>query len=114
MALVQSINSFGQFLAGIPETRLTQFSYYGWQLIFNYLEDLSDDIGEDIEIDYIGICCEYCEYTSIEDFRRAYPDFDDEVDENDIDAQLWAIQEYLEQRTTVICCEENCILFMEF
>lgn len=44
------------------------FSYDGANALQEYLEDLSDDIGENIEFDPIAWCCEYSEYEDIEDF----------------------------------------------
>ena len=67
MAIVQSINSVYQFqeafrLAG----REDQFSYEGLEVLFDYLENLSEDTGEPIELDVVGLCCEYYE-SSIEE-----------------------------------------------
>lgn len=46
-----------------------QFSYGGLQALFEYLELLESDINEDIELDVIGLCCEYTEYDSLEIFQ---------------------------------------------
>ena len=52
MAIVQSINNVYQFreafrLAG----RMDQFSYEGLEVLFDYLDNLSEDTGEPIELD---------------------------------------------------------------
>ena len=62
MAIVQSINNVYQFreafrLAG----RMDQFSYEGLEVLFDYLDTLSEDIGEPIELDVVALCCEYYE-----------------------------------------------------
>lgn len=44
-----------------------QFSYEGLGLLFDYLES----IGEDIELDVIGICCEFAEQ-HYSDIAEAY------------------------------------------
>src|SRR5690606_2068890 len=113
MSLVYALNSFGDFYRQIPDTRLDQFSRYGWEQIYDYLDNLSDDLDNDIKVDYIGICCEYSEYTSIEDFLKDY-NVDDIEDCEDDEEKLEAIREYLEYNTEVICCEEDCILFQDF
>lgn len=41
--------------------RIDNFTYQGLQELFNYLDNLADDIGEPIELDVIGLCCEYYE-----------------------------------------------------
>tara|TARA_R100000951_G_C2632399_1_gene178117 strand:- start:252 stop:551 length:300 start_codon:yes stop_codon:yes gene_type:complete len=46
-----------------------QFSYEGLQALFEYLELLESDMEEDIELDVIGLCCEYTEYDSLEIFQ---------------------------------------------
>ena len=43
--------------------RGNNFSYEGIEILFDYLERLSDDIGEEIELDVIELCCEYSEAT---------------------------------------------------
>ena len=47
--------------------RADQFSYEGLGLLFDYLES----IGEDIELDVIGICCEFVEEMP-EDIAQSY------------------------------------------
>jgi len=40
-------------------------------LIFDYIEDYEDSTGEQVELDPVGICCEWCEQTP-EDIAMAY------------------------------------------
>jgi len=46
-----------------------QFSYEGLEALFEYLEQLESEMGEEIELDVIGLCCEYTEYDSLEIFQ---------------------------------------------
>lgn len=46
------------------------FSLDGLKALFEYLEDLSDDIGEPIELDPIAIRCEYSEYESVKEYNK--------------------------------------------
>jgi len=55
--------------------RSENFSREARRALFEYLDDMSDDIGEDIELDPIAICCEWCEYTADELFEQ-YGDAD--------------------------------------
>lgn len=50
--------------------RADQFSYAGKIALFNYLEQLSEDIGEPIELDVIALCCDYSEYKSLKEFNQ--------------------------------------------
>ncbi len=52
--------------------RENQFSYEGKKALYDYLEQLSEDLGESIELDIIGICCDYTEYDSLEQFIDDY------------------------------------------
>lgn len=63
--------SFYDFLKEFEEFgREGQFSYEGKEALYNYLNEL--DIGEPIELDIIGICCDFTEYNSIEEFNDDY------------------------------------------
>jgi len=50
------------------------FSYDGLGALFDYIEELENDIGKDIEFDPIALCCEYSEYESFEELKEDYYD----------------------------------------
>ena len=52
--------------------RPNNFSYDGLQALFEYLEYLEEDIGEEFELDVIALCCEFTEYESLEEFHNNY------------------------------------------
>jgi len=52
--------------------REEQFTRQGLKALFDYLEELGDDCGEEIELDVIALCCEFVEYDSLEDFHSEY------------------------------------------
>ena len=101
MTIVQSINNVHQFreafrLAG----RGDQFSYEGFEVLFDYLEELSEDTGEPIELDVVGLCCEYYE-SSIQELIDNYSIDLSEVDEDDPDSIIEVVRKYLEDNTSV-------------
>ena len=101
MAIVQNINNVNQFreafrLAG----RSDQFSYEGLEVLFDYLDNLSEDTGESIELDVIALCCDYYE-SSIEELINNYNIDLSEVDEDDQDSVIEVVREYLEANTSV-------------
>lgn len=49
------------------DTYKDNFTYEGLCALYDYLEQLSDDIGENIELDVVAICCDYTEYKSLKD-----------------------------------------------
>jgi len=70
--LVKTV-SFSDFLEEFKNYgREDQFSYEGKKALYDYLNDLSEDIGENIELDIIGLCCDFTEYNSIEEFLNDY------------------------------------------
>ena len=68
--------------------REDQFSYEGKKALYDYLSDLSEDLGEPLELDVIGICCDFTEYSNLEEFSNDYSytigeDIDDMEDVRD-------------------------------
>jgi predicted ArsR family transcriptional regulator len=51
--------------------RGNQFSYDGLGILFDYIDQLSDDIGEPFEMDVVAVCCYYAEDT-VESIAQAY------------------------------------------
>jgi hypothetical protein len=49
--------------AFVAANRESNFSYEGLEVLFDYLQDYEDSTGEEIELDVIGLCCEYSEDT---------------------------------------------------
>jgi len=76
--IIDTVNEYS-FTEAFRETRPDNFSYEGRKALYEYLEDLSEDIGEPIELDVIAICCEYSEYGSFEELKEYYHwhDFED-------------------------------------
>ena len=54
------------------DTYKNNFSYEGLYALFEYFEQLEDDIGEEIELDVVAICCDYTEYDNLNDFNDDY------------------------------------------
>ena len=81
------------------ESRTDQFSYSALKAMYEYYEQLEDDLGEPIEFDMIALCCEWTEYTSYIEFAEDYGyDYAGETEEENIED----IKEYLENNTQVI------------
>lgn len=105
MSIVQNVD-FHQFhQAFIDARREDQFSYVGLEILFNYLEDLSEDIGEPIELDVITLCCDYAEnhYSVIaEDYGIDLSEV-----EGDESEELEIVLEYLNENTSVCGYDEE-------
>ena len=64
------------------------FSYEGLSALFDYLEEMEESTGEELEFDPVALCCEFEEYDTFEEFQEDY---------NNINSF-----EELEEKTTVI------------
>ena len=52
--------------------RENNFTYWGRVALFEYFEQLEEDIGEQIEFDPIAICCEFTQYESLDELNECY------------------------------------------
>ena len=75
----QSINIY-DFERAFKRSERENFSYDGLKALFEYLEDLESDIGEEIELDVIALCCDYAEYDSLKEYNDAYDTKYSEID----------------------------------
>ena len=113
----QSINEY-QFRDAFMSIRPDNFSYEGLGVLFDYLEQLGDDIGEEIELDVIAICCDYSEMSYddiVDEYIRhddtAWEDIRDEKDEGDRNEY---ILEWLQDRTQVITVDDDTVIIQQF
>jgi len=107
----------------IDYDRKDNFSYEGLSLLFNYLEQLEEDTGNEMELDVIALCCDYSELT-LEQFAAEYSltiswDFSFSFDgiiqptEEEIrDLLKEAIEEYISENTTLVgFTDDNTVVF---
>ena len=87
--------------------RTDSFSVAAREALFDYFEQLEDDIGEEIELDPIAICCDWAEYT-LDELRQDYPDQIEDAEDLDEAAEMLA------DETTVIPVDDESILVMTF
>ena len=60
------------FRKAFKDTRPNQFSYDALTALYNYFEQLEDDIGEELDLDVIAVCCDYCEYKDFQELKSNY------------------------------------------
>ena len=96
--IYKTINSteFAQWVARSDNYK-NNFSYEGANALQEYIQQSSDDIGENIEFDPIAWCCEFSEYTDIEDYNEQHNQDIKNINE-------------LEDKTTVIQFEGGFII----
>jgi len=81
--------NFTDFRNAFEAIRASRFTYEGLQALFEWLEDYENDTGEELELDVIGLCCDYTEYNSLGDFQVDYGD-------------QYATMDDIQDKTTVI------------
>jgi hypothetical protein len=52
--------------------RASQFSRAGLRALFDHLEELEESTGEEYELDVIGLCVDFMEFSTAEDAAREY------------------------------------------
>ena len=91
--------------------RKEQFSYEGLELIFDYIESYEQDTGEQVELDVIGICCEWAEDTP-EEIAAAY-----DIDINGMEGEeiMSEVLGFLRDETQVAgVTDQNTIVYVQF
>jgi hypothetical protein len=79
---------------------IDNFSYQGARTLLEYLENLEDETGTEIEYDHVAICCEFAEYENLEVLQSDYPDIQS--------------MEELEDQTTVIMIDDESFIIQVF
>jgi hypothetical protein len=106
MAIIKTISTASQFRDEFRDMdRGKQFTYEGFEALFNYLEEVSQ-FDQDIELDPIAICCDFAEYTE-EEALKEYGKF---AETEDYDK----LKEWLNDRTMVLECENDNIIVQGF
>jgi|SRR5690606_7452838 len=79
-------------------TYKNNFSYEALGALYDYLEQLSDETGEDTELDIVYLACQYAEYASLEEFQADFGEY-------------YQSMEDIKQETTVINFESGFLIF---
>tara|TARA_B100000131_G_C17720474_1_gene452623 strand:+ start:238 stop:537 length:300 start_codon:yes stop_codon:yes gene_type:complete len=97
----QSINKYDFIDAFKKMGRENNFSYDGLIALYDYLEMLEDDIGEEIELDVISLCCDYSEYDNLDEFQADYSEDYQTIGD-------------IESDTTVIMIDDDSFIIQQF
>ena len=99
--IIQTVN-FSRFRDAFQAVRPDNFNYDGQKALYEYLENLSDDMGEPVELNVIAICCDWQQMT-LDEIKEQYNIPEDE------DASEW-----LAYRTTVIPVSDGSFIIGAF
>ena len=117
MAIIDTLHE-AQFAEEFKKIRKDDFTWDGLRVLFRYLDEFSEETGEDIEFCPVSFCCEFDEY-NLEEFNKDYDmniesfeNFDIEKHENELNASRIRIIDFFTCRdcTTGEWIEEEKVL----
>jgi hypothetical protein len=107
MAIVQTLDKYSFVQAFQQSSRKNQFTSEALGAIFDYLEEM----GEDVEFDPVGICCDWCEMGWGEISESYGIDLSDCETEED---KVKTVSEYLWENTHSIDLDDGVFVFVQF
>ena len=99
MAIVMTIDK-GDFVARLVADKHASWSVEGAETLFDYLEEMSDEMVEPYEFDLVALRCDYSEDT-VDDLIDRY-DIDVSDAEDDEDEKTDLVRDFLESHTTIV------------
>ena len=107
----QTINFYDFERAFADHGRSEQFTYEALRVLFDFLEEMESDTGEETELDVIGLCCGFSEETW-QDIAENYSIDLEDCDDDDEREQ--AVLDYLNDNTMVAGTCKSSIIYSAF
>lgn len=86
--------------------RENHFSYEGFNALYDYLDEYSNEMDKPFEVDVIALCCDFTEYSDWEElynnYSYSYNNKSKTFEELEEDCELDEFKEWVNERTTVI------------
>ena len=106
-----SVN-FSQFCDAFRDMgRNENFSYDGKRALFDFIEQMDEDTGQETELDVIALCYEFAE-SSLEDIINDY--CIDVADAEDDDEKADMVEEYLQDNTMLVSRNGETFVYAQF
>ena len=101
-----------RFREAFAALRPDNFSRPGLSALFEYLQELERDLGEEQELDVIAICCDWTEYADPIEAAEAYSWEAPEIPEGEErdDTSYRKALEYLQDNTHVVEFESGVLV----
>jgi hypothetical protein len=96
-----TLNFYGFERAFQRYGRSEHFSYEGLQALFEWLEQYEEDAETEMELDVIGICCDFSEYDNLKEFQEDYGKDYESIEE-------------IENETLVIPIDDESFIIQQF
>ena len=82
--------------------REKHFSYEGFNALYDYLDEYSDEMDKPFEVDVIALCCDFTEYSGWEELYNNYSYSYNNEEESWEDTDQEDFMEWVNERTIVI------------
>lgn len=108
-----------EFLDAFRSIRPDQFSRAALVALFAWIEEREQDLGEEMELDVIALCCDWAEHDSAREAAEEYGWEQPTQDENE-SGEDWNCRaeeeamEWLQDRTEAIDCNGGTVLVLSF
>lgn len=98
------------FISTFKQIRPESFSLAALESLFEFIEELEDDTGEQSEFDPIALCCDWAEY-SLDELKREYSGTVEELAECDdiVDAR-----DIMADETVALLTRDDTLLVLAF
>jgi hypothetical protein len=111
--MIKSI-AFNEFVQAFQDyDRGNQFTRSGLLGLWEQLEEYEEAMGEPIELDVIGLCCEYTEYEDLTEAIEAYTDLTEYLEEDGTLMDDEAL-DYLQSNTEARVLDNGGVLIRNF
>src|SRR4030066_2040259 len=91
--------SLSDFRDSFARMDRSNFSYDGLAVLFDYLEELESDTGEELELDVVALCCDFQE----SDYASIASNYSIDISNcEDDEEKMEAVRDYLSENTTLV------------
>lgn len=88
--------------------RKDNFTYNGLEVLFDYLEEIEQGSGEEMELDVIGLCCDFAEATLFEIADTYSIDLSEAEDDTE---KHGIVREWLEENGAYVGDTEDTLVY---
>ncbi len=111
MSIIQEINQDEFIDIMVSVYNNSNFSYKGKIALYEYLKQYSEDLGQDLKLDPVTLCCEYTENNIIDlGWKYGHP-FDNCLPK---ESQQEHVKKWLQDRTVVIEVDKETVIIQDF
>ena len=107
--MIQTISESDFIQAFYDMDRKDQFSYNGLKALYEYMESCESEENT-IKLDVIAVCCEFCEYESIDEYLKENNTDTERKDYDDDNDYKKAVMEEIEDKTTLIKIDDESFI----